>query len=276
MTCPAVASFCLSINRMDSTRSTAEKTPDDLLNPRSKKAVRIDERLLDQRVWCKHPKLVCDLLTELAAQGGGKGLSALAASYLAATSNLFQPETCPPKGIDYFLVLGNALKTDATPTPELTARLEGALWASEKNPAARLLVSGGAQVRDIKECEVMSRWLIDRGVCPRRVLQERRSLDTVENIRMSTRLLTQQNARNVCLISGGEAARRGAVLLSSHLQHIESAIKAVYLMPLTPEAKHIFADMPAVEKFLLFKDMGRIFGLWIYRKQYRRQHRSAA
>lgn len=254
---------------MPSTRSTVEKTPDDLLNPQSKKAVRIDWRLLDQRVWFKHPELIDHLLTELAAQGGGKGMSALAVSYLATTNNLFQPETCPPKSVDYFLVLGNALNTDATPTPELTARLEGALWASEKNPAARLLVSGGAQVRGIKECEVMSRWLIDRGVCPQRVLQERRSLDTVENIRMSTRLLTRQNARNVCLISASEAARRGAVLLSLHLQHIESAIKAVHLIPLTSKVKHIDAETPAVEKFLLFKDMGRIFGLWTYRKQYR-------
>ena len=254
---------------MDSTRSTVEKTPDDLMNPRSKKAVRIDWRLLDQRVWFKQPELVYHLLTELAAQGGGKGLSALAKSYLATTNNLFQPETCPPKSIDYFLVLGNALNTDATPTPELTARLEGALWASEKNPAARLLVSGGAQVRGIKECEVMNRWLIDRGVCPRRILQESQSLDTVENIRMSTRLLTQQNARNVCLISGSEAARRGAFLLSSHLQHIESAIEAVHLMPLNSKINHVCADMPTVEKFLLFKDMGRIFGLWTYRRQYR-------
>lgn len=257
---------------MFSTQSTVEKTPDDLLDPRSKKAVCIDGRLLDQRVWCQHPGLVGDLLAELAAQGGSKGLSALAASYLATTNSLFPPEICPPKGVDYFLVLGNALNTDATPTPELTARLEGALWASEKNPAARLLVSGGAQVRGIKECEVMSRWLTDRGVCPQRVLQERHSLDTVENIRRSTRLLTQQNARNVCLISAGEAARRGALLLSCHLQHIESAIKAVHLTPLTSDAKHIFADMPAAEKFLLFKDMGRIFGLWTYRRQHRGQH----
>ena len=253
---------------MDSTLLTVEKTPDDLMNPRSKKAVRIDWRLLDQRVWLKHPELVHHLLTELAAQGSGKGLSALARFYLATINNLFQPETCPPKSVDYFLVLGNALNTDATPTPELKARLEGALWASEKNPAARLLVSGGAQVRGIKECEVMSRWLIDRGVCPKRILQESQSLDTVENIRMSTRLLTQQNARNVCLISGSEAARRGAFLLSSHLQHIESTIKAVHLMPLTSKVNHVCADMPTVEKFLLFKDMGRIFGLWTYRRQY--------
>ncbi len=252
---------------MNSSLPTTEKAPGDLVDPVSRELVRIDWRLLDERLWLKQPELIYSLLTDLAADGGGKGLEDLARSYLAVIKNRFQPEAYLPKDVDYFLVLGNVLNADTTPTPELTARLESALWASGKNPAAQLLVSGGAQVRGIKESEVMKRWLIDRGVCPSRILQESESLDTVENIRMSTRLLMQKNARNVCLISGAQGASRGLCLLLSHLQHIGSAIKAVYVADLTSAANRFCVDIPAAEKFLLFKDLGRIFGLWTYRER---------
>lgn len=254
---------------MKSTESTAvnaEVSHDDLVEPRSKEMVRVDQRLFDKRVWLHEPELVHHLMANTAAHGGDKGVAALAQSCLATSMCKVHPTTCALKDSDYFLVLGHQLNPDATPSPELIKRLEGALWASEKNPDARVVVSGGAQASGVSESEVMKRWLIDRGVGAKRILQESQSLDTVENIRMSTRLLTQQNARDVCLITGEEAARRGACLLSSHLQHIDSTIKATHLTPPALKATCACTDMATIEKFLLFKDLGRIFGLWTYRK----------
>ena len=257
---------------MKSTLSTAGDAHDDLVDTLSREPVRIDQRLLDQQLWLKHPELVDRLLTG-AASGetdfGLVGLAVLARAYLATTRKSFQPIRLPPEDVDYFLVLGKVLNTDATPKPELTARLEGALWASGKNPSARLLVSGGAQARGNKESGVMKRWLVDRGIAARRILQESRSIDTVENIRMSTALLTQKKARHVCLITGVQAARREASLLMCHLQYIGSPMTATHIAPAAVSVCPESIDALAMEKFLLFKDLGRILGLWVYRNRVR-------
>ena len=242
---------------------------DDLVDPRSKEVVRIDPRLFDKRVWQQQPELVHDLIGHTAAHGAAgraaKGAVALAHSYLANPASAWLCAAPSLKDSDYFLVLGHQLKPDATPSPELITRLEGALWASEKNPDARVVVSGGAQARGICESEVMKRWLVDKGVDAGRILQESQSLDTVENISLSTRLLMQHNAKEVCLITGDKSAGRSACLLSSHLQHIDSAIKATCLGNPSARPARACADMAANEKYLLFKDLGRIFGLWTYR-----------
>ena len=245
--------------------SDPENYQNDLVDPRTKELIRVDRRLLDAQLWLTHPELVGRLLKDTAEHGTGRGLPRLAESYLAATEETFQRNTSPPEKPDYFLVLGNVLNTDATPRPELIARLRCALFMSKANPSAQLLVSGGVQVRDVKESEVMKKWLTDRGIGAQRILVESRSMDTVENIKMSTAILIQQNAKRVCLITGMKGARRGACLLPSHLKHIGSTIRATHITPAISEATDRSQDALALEQFLLFKDLGRILDIWKYR-----------
>lgn len=245
--------------------SNPENYQNDLVDPQTKELIRVDHRLLDQRLWLTQPELVCGLIKDIAEHGTGRGLPKVAESYLSATKGAFQLNTSPPKEPDYFLVLGNVLNADATPGPELTARLETALFMSKANPTAQLLVSGGLEVRDVKESAVMKRWLTNRGVGAERILVESKSMDTVENIKMSTAIMIQQNAKRICLITGMKGARRGACLLPSYLKHIGSSIRATYITPAMSEATDKSQDALALEQFLLFKDLGRVLDVWKYR-----------
>jgi vancomycin permeability regulator SanA len=163
---------------------------------------------------------------------------------------------------DFFLVLGHALNTDGTPKRELVGRLEMALYASENHPSAKLVVSGGGQVVKFKEAKVMKQWLEEKGVSGDRILMELNSRDTVENITMSTTLLTQQKARSVCLITGTQHIERALYLLLSHLELTNKKMDVSHLVSTTPDTDRTSKGNFRRERFLLFKDLGRIFGIW--------------
>ena len=227
--------------------------------------VRVDQRLLNEQLWQSHPGMVYRLLKDMAAQGTEHHLAKLAATYLVTSEKLSSTAAPNATELDYLLVLGNVLNDDASPRPELITRLTRTLFMSRTNPKARLMVSGGAHVGDIKEADVMKKWLTDRGVCAERIVLESKSRDTVENIKMSTDLLTKQNANRVGLITGIKGAGRTACLLPAHLNHIGSTILAEHVTPTDCEPTVRTLNDFARERFLLFKDLGRILGIWKYR-----------
>jgi uncharacterized SAM-binding protein YcdF (DUF218 family) len=238
----------------------------EMLDPSTRNLIQVDSRLFDQHNWVRHPHFVQGLLNETAHNADWLSLSALAAYYLSLSSANFQinpPTRKTP--CDVFLVLGHALNADATPKPELVARLEMALRVSKSHPAAKLVVSGGGQAMGVKEAEMMKRWLTARGVAEERVLVEFRSRDTVENITMSTALLAQKDVKKLCLITGSQHIKRATHLLSLHLANIDTKINASYLASVAPGKDHASREELAKERFLLFKDLGRILGVWQYR-----------
>ena len=163
---------------------------------------------------------------------------------------------------DFLLVLGHVLNADGTPKRELVARLETALSASEIYPAAKFIVSGGGEAAGFKEAEVMKLWLEENGVASGRILMELNSRDTVENIILSTRLLTQMKARSVCLITGVYHMDRALYLLASHLKLINKNMDVSYLVSTTNDTDRTSKENLIRERFLLFKDLGRIFEIW--------------
>ena len=213
----------------------------------------------------KRPELIRQLLNEAAARRPLSGLAALATSYLAITKIGCETNSSVPQNIDYFLVLGNALNSDATPTPELLARLDLALSISKKRPVAKLLLSGGGTTAGVTEAELMNKWLTDRGVSAARILMESESMDTVENIVFSAALLNQKKASQVCLITGVQGAWRESCLLPLLLQHTDSTIAALHVSPKLAISKIGAQQTDLREQFLLFKDMGRILKIWTYR-----------
>lgn len=238
-----------------------------MMCPATSDPIRIDSRLLDIENWLMRPRLVQVLLKQASNDVEQCHLASLASNYLSLTSTKLgidpvgQTDKC-----DTFLVLGNVLNRDATPKAELVARLETALRVSNINPKARIVVSGGGQVMGVKEAEVMKRWLIAKGVTPEKILGEFNSSDTVENITMSTAILAPENVRNLCLISGPHHIERASVLLSSHLAHIDAKISVSALasnISLDQCSRENFAS----ERFLLFKDLGRILEIWDYRER---------
>lgn len=245
----------------------SHESPDDMLDLRTGSSIQVSPRLLSKRDWINRPCLIHKLLNEAASCGNQLELAALAADYLSLSSTEFHiktPNQAPD--CDIFIILGHVLNADTTPKPELVARLEMALLASKRHVNARLIVSGGGQTAGAEEATVMKQWLVNRGVSEKRVLTECRSRDTVENITFSVAML-DQNVRTVCLISGFQHIERAASLLSSCLSQINAKIHAFHLVSTTRVGRDCLSSEDlAEERFLLFKDLGRILGIWRYRE----------
>jgi vancomycin permeability regulator SanA len=141
------------------------ETPEDMLDTHTGSAIQVDPRLLNKNDWTNRPRLIQALLDEAACCVEPSGLATLAASYLSLSSAEFQiNRSGQTAACDVFIIPGHVLNADTTPKPELVARLEMALLASQRHPKAKLIVSGGGKATGAKEAAVMRHWLINKGV----------------------------------------------------------------------------------------------------------------
>lgn len=96
----------------------------------------------------------------------------------------------PPAGLDYLVVLGAGLRPDGTPSESLCYRLDAAHDYLEANPDTLCVVSGGQGFGEVRtEADAMLDYLVDAGVPEDRIIQERESSTTAENIRFTRELL---------------------------------------------------------------------------------------
>lgn len=114
---------------------------------------------------------------------------------------------------DYVLVLGAAVRGE-TPSRSLTERLQAALGYLNTYPDAKCVVSGGkGWGENLSEAECMSRWLVEHGVDPERVILEDRATSTWENLNFTLDLIEEAT---------GESPTRLAVVSSEyHLYRAE-------------------------------------------------------
>lgn len=119
---------------------------------------------------------------------------ALMAMYaLSALLNLFHLRKS--RRFDYIVVLGSGLNGSQL-TPLLASRVNRGIALLERNPQAKLILSGGqGPGEDLPEGEAMAAYAIGRGVDPSRVLAERQSKTTAENLWYSRALMTGTAAR---------------------------------------------------------------------------------
>ncbi len=100
---------------------------------------------------------------------------------------------------DYMIILGCQLRSDGTPTPLLSARVDRAMeFAAEQEKAtgrSLVFVPSGGQGPDesMSEARSMRNYLISHGVSSDRILEEDRSTNTYENMKNSLDLI---NARS--------------------------------------------------------------------------------
>lgn len=90
---------------------------------------------------------------------------------------------------DAILVLGARVAPGGKPTRALQKRLDAAIEASHRWPHARIVVCGGCLHDGYVEADVMARVLIDSGVAEDRVVRDRLSLTTLENLREGARAI---------------------------------------------------------------------------------------
>lgn len=114
-------------------------------------------------------------------------LSQMAMYALSAILNLIHVRKS--RGLDYIVVLGSGI--DGTRiTPLLAARVDRGIGLLKKNPRARLILSGGqGPGEDIPESEAMAAYARERGVAEERLLLERQSANTEENLRFSRAMM---------------------------------------------------------------------------------------
>ena len=97
----------------------------------------------------------------------------------------------PEKNKDFLIILGCGLRKDGTPTPLLQGRIDRALTFYERQKAETgkelVFVTSGGRGPDevISESESMKRYLMERGVPEEKIIQEDRSADTMENMKLS-------------------------------------------------------------------------------------------
>jgi uncharacterized SAM-binding protein YcdF (DUF218 family) len=101
-------------------------------------------------------------------------------------------------GADYLIVLGAGLR-GSTPSPTLTSRLDAALDYLDANPETVVVVSGGqGSGEDIAEAEAMSKYLTEHGVHSEKIIEEKLSVSTAENLRFSFSLIdSDASARKI-------------------------------------------------------------------------------
>lgn len=122
--------------------------------------------------------------------------------------------------LDYIIVLGAQVR-EGGPSLVLKYRLDAAYDYLQANPDTVCIVSGGQGANEPRpEADVMAEYLRARGIDGSRILVERESLNTYQNIRNSMQLFDARNAR-VGIVTNNFHVYRGVHL--ARAQGIEHA-----------------------------------------------------
>lgn len=128
---------------------------------------------------------------------------------LSALLNLFHLRK--RKRLDYIVVLGCGVSGDRV-TPLLAGRIEKGLQLLRYNPRARLILSGGqGEGETIPEGEAMAAYAQAQGIDMGRVIVEKRSANTRENLLFSRELMEGQKPR-IALVTTGYHVFRALIL----------------------------------------------------------------
>lgn len=103
--------------------------------------------------------------------------------------------TKPVNDLDYIIVLGAQVR-GVKVSPLLKNRLDTAYKYLEQNPDTEVIVSGGrGEGEYVSEAYAMATYLSGKGIAPDRIIQEKSSRNTKENIVNSKMLIGDKNAK---------------------------------------------------------------------------------
>lgn len=136
------------------------------------------------------------------------------AVYRAEQQTLRQAAHTIPAKADTAVVLGNAVNRNGRPNPCLRARVEAGVWLYRAGLAEQLLMSGGTDADSANQADAMRTMALALGVPSERIVVERRSVNTYENIVLSLPLLP--DADRMILVSDGFHLARARWLAERH------------------------------------------------------------
>ena len=237
---------------------------DRMVDPRTGAEVLVDGRLLLRSTWIETPELAGQLLRREVARSPVIAVARLAAQTLALAGSPIEPaNTSAARNPDFVVVLGHRLEEGAQPSAELVGRLAVALDAYRANPRLKVLTAGDGEVLGVKKSDFMRDWLVAAGVPCSVIVVEHHSSDTVENILNSTPLLQAHGAQSLVLVTSASHMRRAHALMEAHLQQLGWSWH-VGRIAFASETSAETDQETRSETFLLFKDLGRILGVWEY------------
>jgi uncharacterized SAM-binding protein YcdF (DUF218 family) len=115
---------------------------------------------------------------------------------------------------DYIVIFGAAVRADGTASGSLRRRCENAVRHGRSGPTGPFyLPSGGVGRHGPAEALVMRDILLEHGVEASRILLECEALDTLESVRLCTRLLRQRPEVGRVLVSTSSYHRLRCALL---------------------------------------------------------------
>jgi uncharacterized SAM-binding protein YcdF (DUF218 family) len=123
----------------------------------------------------------------------------LTAACTAALVFILHPRPADPEGdFPCLIVLGAGIRTDGSVTAALAGRLNTATAYLSSHPATMVIVSGGhGRFTPFPESRAMAAYLRDRGISRERIIEEENSLDTIQNLRFSGRILRERTGGNI-------------------------------------------------------------------------------
>lgn len=155
---------------------------------------------------------------------------AVEARIIGAMTTTAQP------GLDYVVVLGAQVRASG-PSRVLRYRLDEAIDYLNANPRTICIVSGGKGPNEpFPEAQGMAEYLRDHGIAGERILEERKSTTTQENIRFSRRLIEEAEAK-----AGGDGTPSVGVVTNDF--HVFRALQIAHAQGL-PQAQGIAAGSP--------------------------------
>ena len=136
---------------------------------------------------------------------------------------------------DYVVVLGAGIR-GMEPTRSLRDRLEAALDYLNTYPESVAIVSGSQGPDEVApEAEVMARWLAEKGIDPKRIVQETEADNTRENLENSFAIIERL---------GGDPGDGVAIVTSEyHLWRAKQMALALGAKPLGVAARTAYPDL---------------------------------
>lgn len=113
------------------------------------------------------------------------------------------------------ITLGYVLNDDGSMARQLIQRLELTLRLANQLSESLIIVTGGLAKRGKTESQQMKHWLVQNGVCPDRIIEENKATNTIDNARLSLKLLKQHHILSATLISASIHVHRSQLLFET-------------------------------------------------------------
>lgn len=176
--------------------------------------------LMDKKnIWPKVPKVLRYAFRTIVAIG-------LAIFVICQGCILTQFFSKGEVGADYIIVLGAQMR-DWGPSVVYKARLDSAIKYLNNNPDTKVIVTGGQGANEsISEGEGGKIYLVEQGISEDRILVEKESLDTDENISNALNLIDTSDDMKIGIVTNNFHVFRGVLIAKRYTDADVSGIAA--------------------------------------------------